>query len=563
MSSVAGSTRKLSEEIIDTLTDKIASLKAAGRMDEALEEEKKLARVQRQFKGEQENMSLDDTLTPNEKAAASFSAEGWQKPPAQAGMTPTGMPEVDATDWTASLRPSSEEAFSKDLSSLPGERMEQVGDVTIRRKIPGKALAAGGAAGLAASSTLGDATRPPITPAPEEEEKPEIAKQPPPASGTGEPGMAQPTTVQPEEARNFLKGLTEMPAAPDMTEWRTSLASVADARQAKANELKASILEAKAAADVAASSVERRELIETISNAIGQVVAGMYGMKHGLDLSGAKFNKTDWNAKLDQINNQLKQNIAVLKDQQELDQAVISERKDALMQDKEALLRTYENDWKRWSGKAQIAQAQQTQENRRVDNKLKADMFNTEMGVKAQEAIRKAAKDGKTEKDQISAGLKASLKEQDDLLAKWNELAVKAGDKKASSGQREAILAQMEQIDRQYTQARGFPILASDTDPLTPATYAGLDEDDVVEKARNRFAAQDALIQKVGQFRNKQALPYVQNPERYMAEFAQAAVKSGMNPVAAAEYAQKEYAKGIKLMFEQQRKFEAGASGAK
>lgn len=588
MSSVAGQTRKLSEEIIETLTDKIASLRAAGQMDEALEEEKKLARVQRQFKGEEANASLDDTLTPNDKAAASFTADGMERPavdatdwgkPIKTGAPDTfsakvDVPTLDATDWSNPLSPSPKEAkgvLAADLSGIPGVRTGQQGQALVRKPIPGTALAGVGAAGLAASTSLGtdDVNKPITPPTPPAEEKPvEPAKVDGGGGGSKDPYAFTP--VAPEEARNFLTGLAaSMPTAPDMTDWQTKYSGIKDARQEKANELKANILEAKAASEVAGASIERRELIETITNAIGSVVAGMYGMKHGLDLSGAKFNKTDWNAKLDMLNKQLQQNIAVLKDQHGIDQAIIDEKKDALMQDKETLLRGYENDWKRWQGKGQIAGMQQAQENRRVDKKFEADKFNTEMGIKMEEAAKKAEKERAEPRGQISAGVKAAIQEKDSLTKQYYDLLQKAnsngsGGNRVTDDGRRAMLAEMEGIDRRIAEITGVPLMPSQEDPSMPMSYAKVDADDLAEAAAGRFAKQDEILGKVKRMREED-YRVLAEPEAMMSNLAVAALESNprLGPIGAMKYAQQEYRKTVRDIFSDLKKWEtANGMGA-
>ena len=41
-------------------------------------------------------------------------------------------------------------------------------------------------------------------------------------------------------------------------------------------------------------SLAKRELMEKLVNGLGMLFAGLYGQKHGIDMSGTKFDKTDW-----------------------------------------------------------------------------------------------------------------------------------------------------------------------------------------------------------------------------------------------------------------------------
>lgn len=54
----------------------------------------------------------------------------------------------------------------------------------------------------------------------------------------------------------------------------------------------------KAWAEEAKNNLDKREFIEKITQAVGQLAAGWYGLKHGMDMSGLQFDKTDWQAKL-------------------------------------------------------------------------------------------------------------------------------------------------------------------------------------------------------------------------------------------------------------------------
>lgn len=40
--------------------------------------------------------------------------------------------------------------------------------------------------------------------------------------------------------------------------------------------------------------IDRKQLIETVGQALTQLAGGLYGLKHGQDMSGMKFDKTDW-----------------------------------------------------------------------------------------------------------------------------------------------------------------------------------------------------------------------------------------------------------------------------
>lgn len=69
-------------------------------------------------------------------------------------------------------------------------------------------------------------------------------------------------------------------------------------------------------------------IAETIANAFGQLGAGAYGLKHGVDLSGIKFNRTDWEKKIDRVSSELDRKLGVL-DKEEASKTRQEERRQA------------------------------------------------------------------------------------------------------------------------------------------------------------------------------------------------------------------------------------------
>ena len=59
-------------------------------------------------------------------------------------------------------------------------------------------------------------------------------------------------------------------------------------------------------------NLETREMTEKMTQAITKLLAGYYGLKHGQDLSGVKFDKTDWGKKMDQAIRKLDNDLAAV-----------------------------------------------------------------------------------------------------------------------------------------------------------------------------------------------------------------------------------------------------------
>lgn len=80
------------------------------------------------------------------------------------------------------------------------------------------------------------------------------------------------------------------PEAPDMSPEDNALAEQLGRMQ---NEMKIVAAEYKATKDQQA----KQQLWEGLISGLGAIASGMYGLKHGLDMSGVKFDRTNWDAK--------------------------------------------------------------------------------------------------------------------------------------------------------------------------------------------------------------------------------------------------------------------------
>jgi hypothetical protein len=470
MASVAGVTKKLSQELMDGLVDKIASLKAAGKVEEAIAEEAKLARLQKNIGREAENVSLDESIDPVKIKEAT-------------------------TNWDSNefQRPNTEIPPSIDTQITPPKGMFDAEPLI--PPMPKKSSALGvGAAGTAAALALtGDEWHVPLalpttnsdTKPPEGEKKKEAPITPMQASGSGAGVSEQPHFDTPKIANKLAGWMGDLPKEEDFTQWDTKLEGITGRRETLSNQLKSDVLEATAAANVASSSIEKRELMETITNAIGQIATGMYGMETGLDLSGAQFHKTDWNAKLDRIRANLKDNVERLTASQQIDQNIISDEKDTLLRNKDDLAKKFERSLHVFTAKNDMRGKEQMLEVEKSKLELDTNKINAEIGIKAKEAIMKAAKENKPPKEQISAGMKVHEENLNKLLNEHGKLAIQYGSDKTSSDQKAAIAGQMETIDRKVKSLRGTPIVPSPTNPLETASYEDMNIKDVLLQKAN------------------------------------------------------------------------------
>ena len=284
------------------------------------------------------------------------------------------------------------------------------------------------------------------------------------------------------EATDYLKAIGAPPKEEDFADWNSRLGNVGKDRQTAADEMKGDVARAQAAADVSASSLERRELIETISNAVGQMVLGMHGLKTGLDVSGAKFNKTDWNAKLTNVRQKLKDDLAVLSEAQQLDQAVITERKDALMQEKDGMLRKNENAFRQYEAKIKLATLKQGADfdNRKLT--VEVDKANMENKRLLEAADAKAKAEGKDPTERLSSVIKTNGDEVEKTAAAFYALAKAIGAKEGKENTDESRAAQVQEAGRlnvKYAALTGVPLDHKDGDPLTPRDYSKMGADDI------------------------------------------------------------------------------------
>lgn len=83
--------------------------------------------------------------------------------------------------------------------------------------------------------------------------------------------------------------------------------------------------------DEAEGKIEMREMIESLAHAITQFAAAQYGLKHGVDMSGLKFDKRDWDKKIDRSIAKFRDRIkAVEQEQMAAEQGARQDRAEAV-----------------------------------------------------------------------------------------------------------------------------------------------------------------------------------------------------------------------------------------
>ncbi len=172
---------------------------------------------------------------------------------------------------------------------------EELRSLAAKLKKPAAAAAVGGAA--LAASNIGAETPPPVEGAAKAEEP-----------TTAAPGPAAAVSPGGQVAPDFIKSVGEFVAqpykGPDMPKESIDQPNTVNI---EGKDIKPLDLMAQAQRDLVAETnkladaykVERdglkqRELFEGIVNAIGHLAAGWYGTHHGVDMSGTKFDVTDW-----------------------------------------------------------------------------------------------------------------------------------------------------------------------------------------------------------------------------------------------------------------------------
>lgn len=121
----------------------------------------------------------------------------------------------------------------------------------------------------------------------------------------------------------------------------------------------------------AKSDLERREMWEAMINAAGKLVAGIVGLKTGLDLSGAKFERTDWAAKSDQLLRQMQADRAAAGERLQMSRALLEGRERTAARQEQAAARQWQSNATVAMKAADLAMNQQG-----LNNTERAFLFN-------------------------------------------------------------------------------------------------------------------------------------------------------------------------------------------
>lgn len=189
--------------------------------------------------------------------------------------------------------------------------------------------------------------------------------------------------------------------------------------------------EAKAAKD----EVARRELAENMGHALAQLGAGIQGIKTGVDMSsGLKFSKTDWNKRYEQAIDELKANLADLREKRGEVKAVgleglkEAERRGERGMGMEAAEQTRKESA---AATAKLAAAKQAwdEQQRSLDRKSKEQIELFKASLKQSAAEKKL-----TEQEQAGSDAAAGS-----LLGAWSAVSEAENDKEKAIAEKRAL----------------------------------------------------------------------------------------------------------------------------
>jgi len=199
------------------------------------------------------------------------------------------LPPSGAVADAAAVLTAKEEAQARTYAKTAG-----ISEEAAKRKLFGKKLAIGagaaGVAGTAAYLASGDKEAPAVmeTPSPLSE-KGRASYEATVKGQAAKPDYSAASLMQ-SPALSASKVGRNAPEAPDMTEEDSALAEQLGRMQ---NEMKIVAAEYKATKDQQA----KQQLWEGLVSGLAAIASGMYGLKHGIDMSGVKFDRTNWDAK--------------------------------------------------------------------------------------------------------------------------------------------------------------------------------------------------------------------------------------------------------------------------
>lgn len=518
---------KATQEVLDSLLDKVASFKAAGKVDEALAAEKEYAKAYRSLKNDggliegkaktvgglpavTDGKTIDkspiigvpegyefDPSAPNQmrrKASMEGSTpysqnvvEGELVRDGEQALVATGKSNDGFTDTTAFDGNGLPVVQGKGglPMSLDGSGATPYGNST---KTFGGVAAAGLAGGALLSDTIGPDGKPvPKKGAPGDEM---MAKAKAPVEdGKGkEEGPKRPQMPY-HKVKNYLESLEAAPEF-DPTDFNKPLDSNQVKLQDTAKGLKNQIDSIMAASNVAKDKLAKRELAEKLIQSVGLLFAGLHGLETGQDLSGVKFDKTDWAQKAAVAQQDMQNDMMAAKEKYKLDEDTINKERQLLMDKKEDGVRAYADAYRKYQDKG-------------MQLKYKTDYEQQERGYKdslfrwESEMLERAEKKEKTDDPHkiIEALSKERESEVDSLKKQWRTKA--AGLPKMKGDSKDSTLEELKMMDEQITAMTGLSMLPNAALYDEPKQFmGGIDYEEVLGKANEHQQAVQAAAAK-------------------------------------------------------------------
>lgn len=465
------------QEILDQLSDKVASLKAAGKFKEAAEADREYARV---YKSYQQAPEAAEQL-PGDLAIK----------PEPAPVTPTS------------------ESLGVDMSAVSPETLQP------KTFGMGAPLAAAGGLGLAGSYVGEENAAPEATAMAAKPPVPEEKKSTPTAPAEAAPVQEAKPSIPFRRVKNYLDDLGAAPEY-DPTQFNSQL----DANQLKINSraeaLKGEVDAALALHNTTTDNLAKRELMETIMHGIGQIVAGMHGLKSGMDLSGTKFTPTDWSRKAQEAQNKLQNVMAVAKQKYAVDEDALNKERQNILQNKEDANRQYADMFRKWEHEGQKL-SQKTnylQEERNYEDSLKR--FEIDLAERAEKSSDKPDM-------QIDNLAKERESEIDNLKKQWRvgaaAIAKMEGDAKA------AKLEELRLIDETVTAQTGIGMLPRKELYDEPKNWIeGIGYKDIIKEANKHQEALNGLAKT-----NPQAASLISQRNTAIKQYTQQAMAQGLS----------------------------------
>ncbi len=548
---------RATQEVLDSLLDKVASLKAAGKVDEALAAEGEYAKAYKSLKNDQgaiegkprsvgglpavtdgkikdsspiigvpEGYEFDPSA-PNQMRRRTTDEQGSRYSnevvegeivrDGEQALVATGKSGDGFTDTTAF-----------DGNGLPmvqgkgGLPMALDGSGATPYGASTKTFAgAAGMAGLAAggallSDTIGpDGKALPKKPSPSDDI---VAKAKAPVEGDGgkEAGPKRPQMPY-HKVKNYLDQLEKAPEF-DPTNFNKPL----DTNQVKLNDaakgLKDQIDNIMAASNAAKDGLAKRELAEKLIQNVGLLFAGLHGQATGQDLSGVKFDKTDWAQKAAAAQQDMQNDMMAAKEKYKLDEDTINKERQLLMEKKEDGTRAYADAYRKYQDKGM--QLKYKTDYEQQERSYKDSLFRWES-----EMLDRAEKKEGAENPQrvIEALSKERESEVDSLKKQWRTKA--AGLPKMKGESKDSTLEELKMMDEQITAMTGLSMLPNAALYDEPKQFmGGIDYEEVLGKANEHQKTMQAAAAK-----NPQLALIMSKGNTIIQDYTRQAIAQGMS----------------------------------